>query len=56
MSMLSPEELAALMPAESSIYPAPIPVQAVSSDEFAPAPQTAKQKEYESRVKQIGLE
>ena len=56
MSMLSPEELAALMPAESSIYPAPIPVQSVSSDEFSPGPQTQKQKEYEFRVKQIGAE
>ena len=56
MSMLSPEELAALMPAESSIYPAPIPVQSVSSDEFAPGPQTQKQKEYEFRVKQLGAE
>ena len=56
MSMLSPEELAALMPAESSIYPAPIPVQSVSSDEFSPGPQTQKQKEYEFRVKQLGAE
>jgi len=54
MSLLSPEELAALAPAESTLYPAPIPVQCVSSDEFVPGPQTAKQKEYEARVKELG--
>ena len=56
MSMLSPEELATLLPAESSIFPAPIPVQCVSSDEFMPQQQTPKQKEYEARVKSIGAE
>jgi hypothetical protein len=56
MSLLSPEELAALAPAESTLYPAPIPVQCVSSDEFIPGPQTAKQKEYEARVKQMGAD
>ena len=54
MSMLSPEELASLLPAESSLFPAPIPVQCVSSDEFMPQEQTPKQKEYEARVKEIG--
>ena len=53
MSMLSPEELASLLPAESSLFPAPIPVQCVSSDEFMPQEQTPKQKEYEARVKEI---
>ena len=52
--MLSPEELASLLPAESSLFPAPIPVQCVSSDEFMPQQQTPKQKEYEARVKAIG--
>ncbi|WP_108648364.1 amidohydrolase family protein [Polynucleobacter rarus] len=54
MSLLSPEEIASLAPAESSIFPAPIPVQCVSSDEFMPQPQTQKQKEYENRVKAYG--
>jgi predicted TIM-barrel fold metal-dependent hydrolase len=53
MSMLSPEELQRLAPAES-LFPSPIPVQSVSSDEFMPAPQTAKQREFEARVKDIG--
>ena len=51
MSMLSPEELQRLAPAES-LFPSPIPVQSVSSDEFMPAPQTAKQREFEARVAQ----
>jgi len=56
MSLLSPDELAALIPAESTIFPAPIPVQCVSSDEFLPGAQTPKQKEYEARVKALGAE
>ena len=56
MSMLSEEELARLQPAEATLFPSPIPVQSVSSDEFMPAPQTAKQKEFEKRVKAIGAE
>ncbi|HXM83609.1 MAG TPA: amidohydrolase family protein [Burkholderiales bacterium] len=54
MSMLSPEELEQLSPAETSLFPAPIPVQSVSSDEFMPIPQTAKQREFEARVKEMG--
>jgi len=53
--MLTPEELAKLQPAES-LFPSPIPVQFVSSDEYMPPPQTAQQKEFEVRVKQIGAE
>ena len=53
MSMLSPEELAKLASAES-LFPSPIPVQSVSSDEFMPSPQTPKQREFEARVKEIG--
>ena len=54
MGYLSDEELSRLEPAESTLFPSPIPVQCVSSDEFMPSPQTPKQKEYESRVKEIG--
>ncbi len=53
MSLLSPEELQRLSAAES-LFPAPIPVQSVSSDEFMPAPQTARQREFEARVKELG--
>jgi uncharacterized protein len=51
---LSPEEIAQLLPAESSMFASPIPTQSVSSEEFAPAPQTVKQKEFEARIKQYG--
>src|ERR1700752_2466239 len=53
MSMLSPEELEKQSTAETSLFPAPIPVQSVSSDEFMPLPQTAKQREFEARVKEM---
>lgn len=53
MGMLSEEELARLASAES-LFPSPIPVQSVSSDEFMPAPQTRRQREFEGRVKQMG--
>ena len=53
MSMLSPEELQRLSPAES-LFASPIPVQSVSSDEFMPAPQSARQREFEARVKEMG--
>jgi hypothetical protein len=54
MGFLSDDEIAKLDPAESVLFPSPIPVQSVSSDEFMPSPQTAKQKEFEARVKDIG--
>src|SRR5258705_9176993 len=53
MGMLSPEELARLTSAET-LFASPIPVQSVSSDEFMPTLQTPRQREFESRVKQIG--
>ncbi len=53
--MLTPEELAQLDPAES-LFPSPIPVQCASSDEYMPAPQSARQKEFEARIKQMGAE
>src|SRR5918994_1741742 len=54
MGWLDPEELRQLLPAETAAFPAPIPTQSVSSDEFMPAPQTAKQREFEARVKEYG--
>ncbi|MEK6246147.1 MAG: amidohydrolase, partial [Pseudomonadota bacterium] len=53
--MMTPEELEKLTPAES-LFASPIPVQSVSSDEFTPAPQTERQREFEARVKRIGAE
>ncbi|MEO8992376.1 MAG: hypothetical protein ABI284_05235, partial [Nitrosospira sp.] len=53
MSFLSPEELARLSSAES-LFPSPIPVQSISSDEFMPAPQTSQQREFEVRIKEAG--
>ncbi len=56
MRLLSTEELERLAPAEAALFPSPIPVQSVSSDEFAPDPQTPKQREFELRVKALGAE
>ncbi|MEO7134000.1 MAG: amidohydrolase family protein [Vicinamibacterales bacterium] len=55
MSWLSPDELSKLNSAES-IFPSPIPVQSVSSDEFMPAPQSPRQKQFEERIKALGTE
>ena len=54
--MLSPEELDSVLPAETSSYPSPVPTQIVSNDEYMPSPQTAKQKEYEARIKEMGAQ
>jgi predicted TIM-barrel fold metal-dependent hydrolase len=56
MGFLSAEELKQLLPAETSAYPSPIPTQSVSSDEFMPAPQTRKQRQFEARIKEYGGE
>jgi len=53
--MLTPEELAQLEGAET-LFPSPIPVQCASSDEYMPSPQSARQKEFEARVKRMGAE
>jgi predicted TIM-barrel fold metal-dependent hydrolase len=37
------------------MFAAPIPAQCVSSDEFMPLPQTPRQREYQARVKEIGM-
>ena len=55
MSWLSREELEQLESAES-LFPSPIPVQSVSSDEFMPAPQSERQRQFEARVKALGNE
>src|SRR6201987_3862556 len=54
MSFLSKAELAQLLPAEAVLYPTPIPTQIVSSDEYFPAAQNAKQREVEARLLDMG--
>src|SRR5918992_2331118 len=57
MSLLpDPRQLEELLPAETSSFPAPIPTQFVSSDEFLPGPQTENQKRVEARIKALGAE
>lgn len=56
MSLLTPEELARLAPAETHAFPAPVPTQIVSSDEFAPIAQTPRQRAVERRLKDMGRE
>src|SRR5687767_15249823 len=54
-AMLTPEELEQLEGAES-LFPSPIPVQYVSSDEYMPDPQSQQQKEFEARIKEMGAQ
>jgi predicted TIM-barrel fold metal-dependent hydrolase len=56
MSMLSREELARLLPAETESYASPVPTQVVSSDEFFPTPQTETQKKVEARLNDLADE
>src|SRR6266704_2197960 len=53
MKFLSEEQLSMLQPAETASFPSPVPTQIVSSDEYMPAPQSAKQREVEARLKEI---
>ena len=54
MSLLDPEDLAALEPAERTPFRSPIPTRFVSSDEFLPGARTDKQREVEARMKALG--
>ena len=54
MGLLSDRELAGLLPAETHAFAGPIPTQSVSSDEFMPSPQTARQKQVEARIRAMG--
>ncbi len=54
MGWLTDEERDRLQPAESALPRLPIPVQAVSSDEFVPLAQTARQREMEKRLQSLG--
>ena len=53
MKFLTDEQLSELHPAEASSFPSPVPTQIVSSDEYMPVPQTAKQREVEARLKEL---
>ncbi len=55
MSWLSPADMAQLVAAETK-FASPIPVQPVSSDEFMPALQSPRQREFEVRIKTLGNE
>src|ERR1700735_1895287 len=50
MKYLTDEMISGLLPAETSSFPSPVPTQIVSSDEFLPVPQTARQREVEARL------
>jgi hypothetical protein len=54
MKFLSDEQLSRLQPAETAAFAAPVPTQIVSSEEYFPPPQSARQKEVEARVKDMG--
>ena len=54
--MLTTDEIAKLIPAERAKFRSPIPTQSVSSDEFFPAAQTPRQREFEARIKRLGSE
>jgi predicted TIM-barrel fold metal-dependent hydrolase len=54
MGLLSDQELASLLPAETHAFAGPIPTQCVSSDEFMPVPQTPPQRRVEARLKEVG--
>src|ERR1700733_15966358 len=53
---LSPEELRALEPAETSSFASPIPTQIVSRDEVFPPPQNKPQREVEAQLKELGTQ
>src|ERR1700726_973469 len=53
MKFLTDEQLHELQPAETSSFPSPVPTQIVSSDEYMPVPQSAKQREVEARLKEL---
>jgi predicted TIM-barrel fold metal-dependent hydrolase len=54
MPHISDEELAQLIPAEELSFRSPLPTQIVSSAEYFPEKQTAKQKQVEVRLKELG--
>ena len=53
MKFLTDEQLSELQPAETASFASPVPTQIVSSDEYMPVPQSAKQREVEARLKDM---
>jgi len=53
MKFLTEEQLSKLQPAETASFPSPVPTQIVSSDEYMPVRQSAKQREVEARLKDL---
>jgi uncharacterized protein len=51
---LTPDELAQLSFADELRFRSPIPTRSISSEEFMPSEQSAKQKEFEARLKLAG--
>jgi hypothetical protein len=54
MGLLSDKELGALVPADQVDTGTPIPTRLVSSDEYLPIRQTARQKQVEARMNELG--
>src|SRR6516164_8987988 len=50
---LSKRELAATEPAETLAFRSPVPTRVVSNGEFNPLPQTARQRQFEERLKDL---
>src|SRR4029077_8963161 len=53
MKFLTDEQLSELQPAETASFRSPVPTQIVSSDEYMPVPQSAKQREVEARLTEM---
>src|SRR3984893_7875009 len=53
MKFLTDEQLRDLLPAETASFPSPVPTQIVSSDEYLPVLQSAKQREVEARLRDL---
>jgi hypothetical protein len=56
MRLLTEEERADLLPAELAAFDSPVPMQIVSSDEFAPIAQTPAQREVQARLEMLADE
>ncbi|HEX3499177.1 MAG TPA: hypothetical protein VHT04_07610, partial [Stellaceae bacterium] len=56
MKLFSPAAHDTLLPAETTSFPSPVPTQIVASEEYAPPPQNAKQREVEARLKALSAD
>jgi uncharacterized protein len=50
---LSRRELARVRPAERTAFRSPVPTRMISNGEFNPLPQTARQRQFEARLKEL---